>query len=160
MAMMAVVLIAVPSSAGASAKTASVAAEAAMVEAINEVRASHGLHTLRKSSSLTDSAGRFARWLMDNDTFRHLSRIRASSRFSTVGEALAWHAGHSYGVRGTLDQWMASPPHRALVLSPAMQWAGTGVTRGRMGTRLATLWVLHVGTLRAQGGERSRLSLP
>src|SRR4051812_9921093 len=108
MALMAVVLLAVPVAAGARARTANVAAEANLVDAVNKVRASHGLYALRGSRSLMGSARRYSRWLMANDTFRHLGRIQASSRFTMLGEALAMHTGRSFSVRGTIDQWMAS----------------------------------------------------
>jgi uncharacterized protein YkwD len=154
--MAAVVLPAMPASAGAST-TANDRAEARMVSAINDVRAQHGLHALRGSSLLTDSAGRYSRWLMANDTFRHLSSIQASSRFAMLGEALEWHSGRRFSVRATLDRWLGSPAHRAIVLSPAMQWQGAGVTRGRMGATQATVWVLHVGRIHPPGVDLPRL---
>jgi uncharacterized protein YkwD len=146
----AVVLVPVPvAAAGGQARTANSEAEAAMIAAINEVRAQNGLYALRASSSLADSAGRFSRWLMKTDTFGHVGSIQASSRFSLLGEALAFHVGRDFGVRRTVDQWMGSPSHRVLVLSTTMRWMGTGVTRGRMGSKPATVWVLHLGRLRA-----------
>jgi uncharacterized protein YkwD len=122
-----------------------------MVGAINEVRAQHGLYPLRRSSSLTASAERYSHWLMANDTLRHLSRIQASGRFALLGEALEWHSGRRFSVRGTISRWMASPSHRAIVLSSVMQWQGAGVTRGRMGVTQATTWVLHVGRIHPPG---------
>jgi uncharacterized protein YkwD len=146
----AVVPLALAGTAGASG-AANEGAEAQMVSAINGVRAQHGLAALRPSSSLTGSAERYSRWLMANDTFRHLSSIQASSRFSMLGEALAWHSGRNFSVRATLDRWMGSPSHRAIVLSPVMRWQGAGVTRGRMGATRATVWVLHVGRVHPPG---------
>jgi uncharacterized protein YkwD len=146
----AAVLLAVPATAGAS-RAANEAAEADMAGAINAVRAQHGLGAMRRSSSLTGSAERYSRWLMANDTFRHLSTIQASSRFSMLGEALEWHSGRRFDVRGTLNRWMASAGHRAIVLSPVMRWQGAGVTRGRMGAMRATVWVLHVGRIHPPG---------
>ena len=131
-----------------------------MVRAINAVRSQHGLSAMRTSGSLTASAERFSRWLMANDTFGHLSRIQASSRFSLLGEALEWHSGRRFDVQGTLNRWLASPGHRALVLSPVMRAQGAGVTRGRMGARRATVWVLHVGRLRPAGVQLPSLPLP
>ena len=155
----AVVLLAVPTTAGAS-RTANERAETAMTKAINDVRARHGLAAMRRSGSLADSAGRYSRWLLANDTFGHLSRIQASSRFALLGEALAWHSGRRFSVRHTLNRWMASPGHRAIVLSPVMRWQGTGVTRGRMGAMRATVWVLHVGKLRPPGVNVPNVGLP
>lgn len=135
----------------AGAETAGQRAEANMIRAINEVRGQHGLHGLRTSGSLMESAGRFSNWLLEHDTFGHLSRIQASSRFSMLGEALAMHSGSRFRARYTLSRWLSSPSHRAIVLSPTMRWLGTGVTRGRMGAMRATVWVLQTGRLRASG---------
>jgi uncharacterized protein YkwD len=146
----AVGLLPVPAAAAESqARTATSEAEAEMLAAINKVRARKGLYALRTSPSLAGSAKRFSRRLMETDTFGHAGSIQASSRFSLLGEALACHAGRDFDVRRTLDQWMGSPPHRMLVLTTTMHWAGAGVTRGRMGARPETIWVLHLGSLRA-----------
>src|SRR5215211_3615542 len=155
--MAALVLLALPAAAGAT--TANQSAEAEMVAAINKVRAQHGLYALRRSGSLTDSAERYSRWLMANDTFRHLATIQASSRFAMLGEALEWHSGHRFGVHGALHRWMASPSHRAIVLSPVMRWQGAGVTRGRLGATRATIWVLHVGRLHPPGVRLPNIGL-
>jgi uncharacterized protein YkwD len=144
----AAVLLASPApAAGADARVANERAEADMIAAVNETRGQHGLHALRRSSSLMGSARRFSHWLMENDVFGHLSSIRASGRFALLGEALAMHRGRKFDVQGTLERWMGSPSHRVLVLSPAMRWIGTGVTRGRYGAMPATIWVLHLGKL-------------
>jgi uncharacterized protein YkwD len=145
----AAVLIALPAT--ASAQTDNDRAEADMVRAINQARAQHGLHALRRSSSLMSSAGRFSQWLMEHDTFGHLSRIQASSRFALLGEALSMHTGRRFRVRATLARWMSSAAHRPIVLSATMRWLGTGVTRGRMGATPATVWVLQVGRLAPSG---------
>ena len=119
-----------------------------MADLINEVRARNGLEALRTSSSLAGSARRFSRWLMANDTFGHLGSIQASSDFVLLGEALAMHTGRRFKVRATLDRWMSSASHRAIVLSRTMRWQGAGVTRGLFGARPATIWVLQVGRLK------------
>jgi uncharacterized protein YkwD len=155
----AVAVLAVPAVAGAR-PTANEKSEAEMLDAINDVRKDNGLYPLRMSRSLNGSARRYSHWLMANDTFRHLSRIQASSRFSMVGEALAMHTGRSFGVRRTIDQWMNSPPHRVLVLTSVMRWVGTGVTRGRLGASDATIWVLHLGRIEPPGPTLPSLPLP
>jgi uncharacterized protein YkwD len=155
----AVVLLALPAGT-AEAETANERAEAEMVGVINQVRAQHGLYALRRSSSLMDSAGRYSRWLMANDTFRHLSSIQASSRFSMLGEALAMHTGRRFRVHNTVGRWMGSPSHRAIVLSSTMRWLGTGVTRGRMGAMPATVWVLQTGRIHPPGVSLPELPLP
>ena len=158
-AAMTAALILLSLGATAQAQTAAERAEANMIRAINDVRAKHGLYALRGSSSLASSAGRFSRWLMDKDYFGHLSAIRASSAFATLGEALEWHSGHRFRVRAALARWMGSPGHRAIVLTQSMRWVGTGVTRGRFGARPATIWVLQTGKL-APGVELPGPPLP
>jgi len=135
------------STARAEQQTPNEAAAERMLGAINETRAKNKLDALRESPSLIGSATRFSHWLMANDSFGHLGGIQASNRFALLGEALAMHTGRDFSVKGTLAQWMGSPPHRALVLSSTMRWMGTGVTRGRLGSTAATVWVLQVGRL-------------
>ena len=40
---------------------------------------------------------------------------------------------------------MSSPTHRAVLLSAGFRWVGMGVARGKIGSRLVTVWVAHVG---------------
>lgn len=79
------------------------------------------------------------------DYFGHLGEIRASGRFSTLGETLAWHAGRRAEVSRTVRGWMQSPPHQALILHPGFRWLGAGMAHGRFAGRRATAWVLHLG---------------
>ena len=141
-------LLAGPAGAAAArARTAGDQAADDMVAAINHARARHGLHALRTSSSLMASAQRFSHWLMAKTSSRTRGSIRASSRLRSLGEALARHSGHRFDVRRTVDQWLGSPAHRALVLSRTMRRVGTGAARGRLGPMPATIWVLHLARL-------------
>jgi uncharacterized protein YkwD len=154
----AVVLFAVPAS--ADALTASDRAERKMTAAINSVRAEHGLPTFERSASLTGSAERYSRWLIENDVFGHQSSIQASSRFKLLGEALEWHSGHRFQVWKTVRRWLGSTSHRAILLSPVMRRQGAGVTRGRFGSGRAVIWVLHVGRLSMPGTQLPSIGLP
>jgi uncharacterized protein YkwD len=155
----AVVLLAVPATADAG-RTANQRAELKMTAAINSVRAQYGLPAFKRSASLTGSAERYSRWLMENDVFGHQSSIQASSRFKLLGEALAWHTGRRFKVWPTIRQWLGSPSHRAIVLSPVMRRQGAGVTRGRFGSSRAVVWVLHVGRLSLPGPSLPNIQLP
>jgi uncharacterized protein YkwD len=146
----ALVLLAVPATADAG-RTANQRAERKMTAAINSARAQHGLPKFERSAPLTGSAERYSRWLMENDVFGHQSSIWASSRFAMLGEALEWHTGGRYEVWKTVRRWLGSPSHREILLSPMMRRQGTGVTRGRFGSRRAVIWVLHVGRLTMPG---------
>jgi uncharacterized protein YkwD len=131
-----------------------------MVSAVNQVRAQHGLTALAGSSTLHRSARRYARWMLRAEYFGHLERIRASSRYSMLGENLAWHSGRRPRVASTVRRWMASPPHRALILHPGFRWLGAGPAHGTLGGRRVTAWVLHFGgALTARGAAAPVTSL-
>ena len=106
-AMAALTTLAVPAS--AAGLTPNEQAERQMTKAINAVRAEHGLPAFRHSASLTASAERYSQYLMAHDVFAHQSSIWASSRFALLGEALEWHSGRRFDVRGSLRRWLASP---------------------------------------------------
>jgi uncharacterized protein YkwD len=131
-----------------------------MTAAINHVRAQHGLEAFRRSSSLTGSAERYSRWMMENDRFGHQSSIQASSRFVLLGEALELHSGRQFEIGATIRRWLGSPSHRAILLSPVMRRQGAGVTRGRFGAARATIWVLHVGRLHLPERSLPEIRLP
>lgn len=116
-----------------------------MLHVLNAVRAQHGLAPFQGSASLHRSASAYARWMLRAEYFGHLSRIRASGRFSRLGEAIAWHSDMRARVSGTVRRWMRSPPHRALILHPGFRWVGAGIARGRLSGRRVTTWVLHFG---------------
>jgi uncharacterized protein YkwD len=118
------------------------------IDQLNEVRQAHGLATLRASASLERSSSRYARHMIAADYFGHASRIAASGEFGRVGETLAMHGGWSADPAGTIDEWMNSPAHRAVLLSAGFRSVGMGTARGRIGSRLVTVWVAHVGAHR------------
>jgi uncharacterized protein YkwD len=123
-----------------------------MLHAVNAVRAQHGLAAVHGSRSLHRSAGRYARWMLRADYFGHQSSIRASGRFSLLGENLAWHPGRRARIAQTVRRWMQSPPHQALILHRGFRWLGAGIARGELGGRRVTAWVLHFGgPLNARG---------
>src|SRR5690349_12597080 len=96
----ALVLLAVPGS--AEALTAGQRAERKMTAAINSVRAQNGLPAFERSASLTGSAERYSRYLMQHDYFGHQSSIWASSRFKLLGEALEMHTSRQFRVWHTV----------------------------------------------------------
>jgi uncharacterized protein YkwD len=117
-----------------------------MLTAINQVRQAHGLRALRPSGNLNRSARRYSSYMLAHDYFGHVSRIRASwSRWSWLGENLAMYSGWGTRVGSIVRDWMHSPPHRAVLLSPRYRAAGIGYAHGRMGRSRATTVTLHVG---------------
>jgi uncharacterized protein YkwD len=120
-------------------------AEQEAIDALNDVRHAHGLPALRVSHSLSHSSGRYAKRMLRTDYFGHAAHIQAAGSFRSAGETLAWHSGWHPQPRRTIRRWMASPSHRAILLSPAFHWVGIGLARGRLGSRAVTAWVAHVG---------------
>lgn len=149
-------VLAVPVGAGADDRELSLQ----MLAGVNEVRVQHGLAAFGDSASLRRSARRYAGWMLRAGYFGHLRRIHASSRFSLLGETLAWHSGLRPRVSQTVRRWMHSPPHRALILHPGFRWLGAGMARGRLAARRATAWVLHLGgPLSATGATAPTVSV-
>jgi uncharacterized protein YkwD len=120
-------------------------AERDAIDQLNESRRARGLAELRPSISLHRSSTRYARHMLAADYFGHGSRIAVSSRFGSAGETLALRSGWSAQPAETIGSWMRSPAHRGVLLSSRFRWVGMGVARGRIGSRLVTVWVAHVG---------------
>ena len=128
-----------PSSAAASG------AEREAIEALNDMRRGGGLPALRVSNDLNRSSGAYARRMLRLDFFGHGPSIDVAGGFRSAGETLAWHSGWKAHPRKTIARWMASPGHRAVLMSPGFRWVGMGLARGRLGGQVATTWVAHVG---------------
>lgn len=117
-----------------------------MVDMINTVRAQHGLKKLRYSRSLSRSSGRYARYMVSRQHFSHASRIKASSRFSKLGEILARTPGPVPNWWQTLYEWLASPSHRAVLLSRRFSLIGAGRARNwAYGDQAAVVWAVQFG---------------
>jgi uncharacterized protein YkwD len=120
-------------------------AEGEAIDALNDVRRASGLPALRVSDDLNRSSGAYARRMLRLDFFGHGPSIDVAGRFRSAGETLAWHSGWQAQPRRTIARWMASPGHRAVLMSPGFRWVGMGLARGKLGGRVATTWVAHVG---------------
>jgi uncharacterized protein YkwD len=118
------------------------------ISQVNQIRAASGLPALRASQSLHRSSTRYARRMIQTDYFGHSSRIAASSAFGRLGETLELHSGWSANPAQTVTEWMNSPGHREVLMSGTYRWVGMGIARGRIGSRLVTVWVAHVGARR------------
>ena len=126
--------------------SAAASAEEEAIDALNEVRRAHGLSALRLSKSLGRSSERYAHKMIRRDFFGHGPSIDVARGFDRAGETLAWHSGWNPQPRQTVRRWMASPGHRAVLLSSSFRKVGMGLARGRLGSRVATTWVAHVGS--------------
>ena len=146
--LLAVLTLSVPATSAANIPPES----AAMIQKVNEARRGSGLAELQTSEALTDSARSYARYMLKHDYFGHLASIRAGGDFLVTGETLEWHSGWRPRVALAFSQWMGSPSHRAILMSPTFRFIGTGRVTGRWGSRKATAWVAHVGAQRAATG--------
>jgi uncharacterized protein YkwD len=127
---------------------------------LNAQRSAHGLRRLSSSRKLNRSAGRYARSMVTHRFFSHVSpsgqtlqaRISRSGYLHgangwAYGENLAWGAGSSATPRQIMAAWMASPGHRANILSARWRNIGVGIAPGAPvpGVGYAASYVTHFG---------------
>jgi uncharacterized protein YkwD len=119
--------------------------EPSVLDAINDLRRSQGLRPLRLNPKLAAAARQQSISLAENGVFQHASldgtpfskRIEAlyarnGKRVWSVGENLAW-AAPGLSASKALRLWLASPPHRENLLSPAWREIGLGAVHGYAG---------------------------
>ena len=58
------------------------------------------------------------------------ARIRRSVQRHEVGEILCFGSGDDATPAGMVKSWMASPEHRAIILTPVLRRVGLGVATG------------------------------
>ncbi len=123
----------------------------AMMCLVNGTRAGAGLSRFRHERRLSRAATRHASDMGRRGYFAHVSptgrsplaRVRAAGWRGGVGEVIAWGCGALASPRATLQAWLASPPHRAIILGSGRR-AGIGIKRlGGCGGR--AYWVIDVG---------------
>jgi uncharacterized protein YkwD len=125
----------------------------ALLRSINHARAAHHLAPVHGSAQLHNAAKRHSHDMMLRRYFAHTSplgstvytRIVASgfvSGFSWLGgETLAWGTGALAAPGAVVNGWLASPEHRAIMLSPTYRWIGISRTCGTFeGHRGACVW--------------------
>jgi uncharacterized protein YkwD len=118
-------------------------ASAAVVCEIAAERGARALPPLRPDDRLALAARRHARHMVRSSFFSHVtpdgatmtSRLRAVGYIDpagswAVGEVLAWGRGSSGTAESIVDAWMASPPHRRVLLGRRYRDVGVGATAG------------------------------
>jgi uncharacterized protein YkwD len=106
--------------------------------AVNALRARHHLSALKLSRGLTAAADAHGREMAERGYFEHESadgsafwkRIERfypsrGRRTWTVGENLLW-SSPDVDAADTVEAWLASPPHRRILLAPA--WREIGIS--------------------------------
>jgi uncharacterized protein YkwD len=111
-----------------------------LLAAVNTTRRAHGLRPLRLSAALTKAAyahaqslaaaGQFTHaWPTTNRMFgrwiRNFYSAHGYRRWS-AGENLLW-ASPGFTATGAVQQWLASPVHRRVMLTPSWRELGVGV---------------------------------
>jgi uncharacterized protein YkwD len=112
--------------------------ERSLLGEINELRARHGLRPLRFSIRLTAAADSHSQAMVARGFFAHAStdgtsfwkRVRRwygarGYSYWAVGENLLW-ASPSVGPEEALAMWLASPPHKKVLLTP--KWEEIGLS--------------------------------
>jgi uncharacterized protein YkwD len=110
---------------------------------LNAQRRAHGLAAVHPNRKLRRSAGRYAHAMVSRHFFSHvapngqtlqarMSRsgyLRGANGWA-YGENLAWGSGSRATPREIVRAWMASPGHRANILSGRFRHIGIGVAPG------------------------------
>ena len=133
---------------------------------LNRQRARHGLPRLRQQRALTRAASAYARLMVRQGFFDHVSpagstmtqRIKRTNylrgvRGWSIGENLAWGAGSAGTPAKIVGAWMRSPGHRRNILDGSFREIGIGVAAGAPRGAGASV---AGGTYATEFGVRSR----
>jgi uncharacterized protein YkwD len=142
---LAALALALPASPHRPAVTAGCAGDdvATVLCLINGERFAHGARAVRLDGRLSAVARAHSADMVAHRYFGHASRSGASfatriaaggwmrrRRAWAVGEDLAWGTGERATPAGLVAAWMASPPHRAVLLDPRYRALGIGIAAG------------------------------
>jgi uncharacterized protein YkwD len=106
---------------------------------INEQRAATGLSALRRDRRLSRAASGFSTAMVRQGFFDHVApdgstvveRARAAGYGGgALAETIGWGAGELATPAAIVSGWMASPPHRSILLDGAYHRIGLGVESG------------------------------
>jgi uncharacterized protein YkwD len=122
------VIVAMPCAASASAASPRVdRTEATIVRALNHVRSQYHLAPLRLNSKLARAADAHSAAMARTGQISHgamNSRLRRYTHAHAIGEALAWYS--TCNAHKIVSMWMASAPHRAILLAGRFDRIGVG----------------------------------
>jgi uncharacterized protein YkwD len=115
--------------------------DAATLCLVNQVRAGHGLHALRANRELGRVASSQVTTMVHRDYFADdrpggqtplslvaVTRYPAHAAEFAVGQNIAWGTGSFTTPAHIVAEWMASTPHREIMLSSEYRDAGVAVT--------------------------------
>jgi uncharacterized protein YkwD len=102
--------------------------------AVNAARVSHGLRPVHLSPVLAKAARAHSTDMLQHDYFAHGDFGGRMAAFRvpgpTIGENLAWGTGRYGEAPSIVQEWLASPEHRANLLRPGYSRIGFGIARG------------------------------
>ncbi len=121
--------------------TNAAAVDAATLCLVNQVRRAHGLHPLHANHELGHVAASQVTSMVHRDYFSDdrptgqtplslvaVTRYPVHAAQFAVGENIAWGTGSFTTPTHIVAEWMASPPHREIMLSADYRDAGVAVT--------------------------------
>ena len=119
--------------------------ERKVVKLVNRIRARHGLRRVRASATLARAANDHTWDIMRTNVLSHASsdgtpmgtRVRRYTGADWVGENVAAVWGRRSTARKVVRMWMASPSHRAVLLSASGRPRRGGPQRRHHGGRAA-----------------------
>jgi len=134
-------------------------ARSALLCTVNAERTARGLSAYGETATLSQAAQGFGDAMVAQSFFDHVSpggstlvsRVRATGWIPangsySLGEAIAWAGTPLDSAAQVVDDWMNSPPHRAILLSDSFREAGLGIARGiPVGTGSGATVVLDAG---------------
>jgi uncharacterized protein YkwD len=126
--------------------------------AINEVRVNHGVAPVHLATGLRRAAQGHSNDMVAHNYFAHTSPTGSTlayrimrSTFRTygewwAGEDLAWGTGTIGSPRNVIRMFLASPEHRAILLSSRYTYVGVGRAVGPFqGFESAAVWTVDFG---------------
>ena len=122
------------------------AQEENLIDAINRARTARGVPPLRIGVRLQLAARSHSRAMARSGSLTHgnwYQRLRSHGvRSRMLGENIAWGIGSDGTAAGIVAAWLASPPHRATLLTRGFSRVGVGIAVGSMdgysGAHIAT----------------------
>ena len=122
------------------------AVDAATLCLVNAIRRSHHLHALRANPQLAKVASSQVNSMLRSDYFADVrptgqtplslvgvTRYPAHTAGYAVGQNIAWGTGAFASPEHIVAEWMASPPHRAIILTSTYRDAGIAAEPGLPG---------------------------
>ena len=132
--------VAAPVATGATASSA----ESSVIGWINAARSARGLVPMRYDSKLASISGYRASRMASTNTMSHTVGGNLGSQLNTYnvrwfryGEDIGWSTASwpSGSAKAIFNMWMASSPHRALILSDRFNYIGVGLASRSSGAK-------------------------